>query len=392
MRITKLLPTSRVARVAISLAVLASLVTISVIVAGATGGSAENPLARDAQDYAVQFGTTVDEAERRLNLQEAIGKLDHKLTTGESDTFAGLWIQHEPDFKVIVKFTEGGESTLRRYISGGDLEDLVEVGTAANTMASLRQAQTDAKSASDSIEVLTESGINVFENRAELYILDKDSFNSLLESEGLELPQNVSVKQVDEFSSQATSIYGGLEVSTSTGDCTTGFSVTDEVGTVGITTAEHCGDDVEYEGILLERETGSDGGSVDLQWLTSDEVTPNNIFFDGYNNKTVSGTLHRNYQSIGTHVCKYGDATERTCGQISDKDVRPVGSYFATWMRVHNPNESMGLEGDSGGPVFYGQTAYGTTSSVTRYYNSADEPTDIFDLVYMAVNYFSNLN
>ena len=58
----KLIPTSRVARVAISLAVLASLVTISVIVAGATGGSAENPLARDAQDYAVQFGTTVDEA------------------------------------------------------------------------------------------------------------------------------------------------------------------------------------------------------------------------------------------------------------------------------------------------------------------------------------------
>lgn len=125
--------------------------------------------------------------------------------------------------------------------------------------------------------------------------------------------------------------------------------------------------------------------------MTSAEVTPNNIFFDGYNNKTVSGTLHRNYQSIGTHACKYGNSTERTCGQISDKDLRPVGSYFATWMRVHNPNESMGSEGDSGGPVFYGQTAYGTTSSVTRYYNSADEPTDIFDLVYMAVNYFSNL-
>ena len=34
----------------------------------------------------------------------------------ERDTFAGLRIQHQPDFRVIVEFTSGGEETMARYL------------------------------------------------------------------------------------------------------------------------------------------------------------------------------------------------------------------------------------------------------------------------------------
>lgn len=53
-------PRSGIVKTAISLAVLASLLTVSVIVAGATSNSSgEDPLGVDTQSYATEYGTTV---------------------------------------------------------------------------------------------------------------------------------------------------------------------------------------------------------------------------------------------------------------------------------------------------------------------------------------------
>ena len=110
-------------RIAISLAVLASLLAISVIVAGATSNTTDDPFTMEAEAYAEDFGTTLEEAIRRLKLQTTIGELDQQLTSNESETFAGLWIQHEPTFAALARFTRDGENTIQPYISGGDLED-----------------------------------------------------------------------------------------------------------------------------------------------------------------------------------------------------------------------------------------------------------------------------
>ena len=55
-----------------------------------------SPIERDAQHYAERYGIELSKAVTRLTLQEPIGELGAAIEANEEDTFAGLWIQHEP--------------------------------------------------------------------------------------------------------------------------------------------------------------------------------------------------------------------------------------------------------------------------------------------------------
>lgn len=55
-------------------------------------------LPHDAQKYADAFGVDFQEAMRRLQLQDSIGKLGAALEAGERPTFAGLRILHRAGF------------------------------------------------------------------------------------------------------------------------------------------------------------------------------------------------------------------------------------------------------------------------------------------------------
>ena len=387
----KLIPTSRVARVAISLAVLASLVAISIIVAGATSGTPEDAADLVAQAHAEMHGVTVEQATEHLALQKTAGLLEEQLVLYESDTFAGIWIQHGPEFTVVAKFTsDDGESIIRPHIEGGDLNGLVRVGTAANTMAALQQAQAAAKTTGESVDTETESDINVFENRVELYVLDKSGFEDNLTERGTTLPAAVLVLQVPKFSTKETNVYGGLNVtgSASPYPCTSGFSVTDNAGTDGITTAHHCGDAYfRYNGDDFNVEGGGDGGAIDLMWASSPDYTPVNRIKVSNSGAvtTITGTVHRNNQIIGSTICKYGRSTHHTCGTLISKTLN------TTWMRVRNLGITLSDHGDSGGPWYVNHDAYGTHGGSVDVLGADNKPTGDVDAYYMAVNFFSHL-
>ena len=73
----------------------------------------DDALAQDAQAYAADYGLDLEEAVRRLALQESIGALNAELAEKERATFAGLWIEHEPEYRVFVCFTQDGASTIQ---------------------------------------------------------------------------------------------------------------------------------------------------------------------------------------------------------------------------------------------------------------------------------------
>ena len=82
----------------------------------------------DVQSYAEEWGLTYVEATRRMELQDIIGELNAALKENESDTFAGLWIEHgtaNDDFGAVALFTQNGEQTIRRYSLR---DDSVQVG------------------------------------------------------------------------------------------------------------------------------------------------------------------------------------------------------------------------------------------------------------------------
>lgn len=67
--------------------------------------SSEEALRRDVQQYAEEMGVSLDEAMRRFQYMDDIGELNATLNAHEQDTFAGLWVEHQPEFRVIVLFT-----------------------------------------------------------------------------------------------------------------------------------------------------------------------------------------------------------------------------------------------------------------------------------------------
>jgi streptogrisin C len=182
-------------------------------------------------------------------------------------------------------------------------------------------------------------------------------------------------------------IYGGLPLS----KCTSGFSVrqTQDPYLRGITTAGHCDNNLSYNGINLIFMTQLYAGSYDIQWHRAPGFTVTNKIKDGnHTTRFITSTKHRNNQVIGECVCKYGKTTGYTCGHINSKTLCPSRppSCQPTYIRV---SATAGFSpllggGDSGGPWFLGNTAYGTSVSIPGDNHN--------DAIYMAVNYVAGMS
>ena len=153
----------------------------------------DDALVQDAQAYADDYGLELEEAARRLALQETIGALNAELAEKEPSTFAGLWVEHEPDFQVFVRFTQDGASTLQPYIEGGPLEGMVEVRDADASLEELRAAHRTAMQAIDELGIDVTSAVDVVENRVAVFVADPDWFQGQLDGAGIILPDHVEL-------------------------------------------------------------------------------------------------------------------------------------------------------------------------------------------------------
>jgi len=343
----------------------------------------EDALLYDANVYASNMGISLDEAVRRLQLQDIAGDLDAKLSEHETETFAGMWVENTPKFLFVVLFTRDGQEIINTYIPQ-ELVDIVEVRTAKLSLAQLQQAQNEVHASIRRLDIPVESDINIFENRVEVYVavVNRGKLDEAVRRGEVQLPDYVTVITVQEMGKPQTNIYGGLALST----CTSGFSV-QQGGTKGVTTAGHCGNSQSFNGTSLIFVSEFWSGSWDIQWHREPGFTVTNKIQYSSNGSTrdITATRSRNNQLIGGLTCKYGMTTGYTCGYIFSKNNCPtwVPSCAGTFIRVNNTAGYPVLAnfGDSGSPWFLGNTAYGTTSGVPS--------DDTGDAIYMAVNYIA---
>lgn len=157
----------------------------------------------DAQYYARDFGVSVEEAVCRLALQGKVGPLGSALRSGEPDTYGGLWIHHEPDFGVTVLFTENPEATLAPYVIDHPLRGIIKARKAEASLRYLEQAQNRAHALASATGIPVESGINIPENRVELYVIDVRGLTRALRKAGSRLPDHVKIIKVEQHSSPA---------------------------------------------------------------------------------------------------------------------------------------------------------------------------------------------
>lgn len=335
------------------------VVTLAILAASAptvVAQSAEDadPLTRDAGQYASAMGVDASEAMRRLKLQVHIGDLNARLTKNEPDSFGGLWVQHQPEYRVFALFTRGGEAKIQEYTAGGPLSGMVGTRTAKVTLTELVDARTQAARMAGRLGIAAHSAINILEGNAELYVLDAAHLDAALQKAAARLPDHVKVVQVPAFPKEATDIFGGLGLAGPSGSCTSGFSVQDSSGNKGITTAGHCDNTgVTYMGSGLPFVSESWVDAFDIQWHTAPGFTVRNLIWDGTYNRYIYGVVFGISQYPGDWVCKYGIASGYGCGSI-----------VTTSFDGFNVEVDISVAGgDSGGPWFWNNSAFGSTIS-----------------------------
>ena len=220
----------------------------------------EEALQHDAEVYAENFDVDVETAKQNLQLQEAAGELQAELYENEADTYAGQWLDHGDDFKLIVWFTDGDANRVEQYGVSEPLADIIEVREAEYSLTELRIQQEEAGEIVDETEFDWSADINIKKNRAEIWVTDRQEVQDAISDERRDLPEAVAINEVDALESsgfstvehaddesaeqnsgplaaQGGDLYGGLNLLP---QCTTGFAVEHSSGARGFLSAGHC--------------------------------------------------------------------------------------------------------------------------------------------------------
>lgn len=314
-----------------------------------SSAGAAAPAADDAQAYAATYGVSLDEARSRLALQRAVGALNTRLRADHPQTFAGLSIEHQPEFRVVARFTRNGEQALRSAGMDPALARVVRTERAAVPLLPLRRRTEVAYERVRAAGIEATAVMNVRENRPEVHVLAGSEAAARAV-----LGAGVAVVVVSQLPRREVQIYGGLPVSA----CTSGYSVQNASGTTGVTTAGHCNNSQSYAGYALTFLGEAWYGSYDIQWHTRAGDTFDPIIKVASGTRTVTGTKSVSQQVAGEWVCKQGATTGYTCGTLNSTTYCFSGA--CTWVYVTGGSVNLSEGGDSGGPWFSGNTAYGT--------------------------------
>ena len=173
-----------------------------------------------------------------------------------------------------------------------------------------------------------------------------DILNSISNSVALFEGQVLSVNHED------AKHWGGEALKT----CTSGFVVESASGTQGISTAGHCSNYQVDDAATLTIESEHEGEQGDFQWHTG-PLSFSNKFYAG--NDSASEVDNRGVTSVGSPcagqtLCRNGQKSNRDCQQVRKINVCSDGACNLVQM-----GKDLSVKGDSGGPVYWGNTAYG---------------------------------
>ncbi|MFL6728245.1 MAG: hypothetical protein ACJ8FS_17285 [Sphingomicrobium sp.] len=337
-------------------------------------------LADDAIQYAAAFGVSPDEAVRRLEAQQASVAVTDAIAHEFADRLAGMSIEHVPDYRILVLLT-GSEPVANRSTDGVPI--VFKTGakaTHAQAIAALRkhliELRSDLPNARGAGYDQRTGEVVLLVTRADAQKFGVDAIRARAEQVG-GVPVRVVLNDLNESNMRVEGggRVEGLNTQTNRRNlCTTAFVVTNGE-TTAITTAAHCPDQLTY----IDR----DGDKAELPLIGSWGAAYQDVQINGspdsseplfYSNRGA-GTQRRavSWRNVastraGDFVCHYGESSGYSCSTVDLTDYAPPGELCAgfcspTWVTVKGPNC---VPGDSGGPVFSGEIAFGIAKGVNR--------------------------
>ena len=344
----------------------------------------EDAVQQDAAEYARAYGVSPSEAVRRLNAQhDSVPAID-AIADRYRDRLAGISVQHRPDYRFIVYLT-GDQPVPTHRIEAGRTGVQVQFRTGAKASRdrvvwALTHHQAAIRAALQSYPAM-----GVDPRTGELVVIagrsavDKAGGTAALGARLTELTGvPVQVRALDHVDRNLGPQGGGRldgtdPVSGKRYRCTSGFLVSDGTRT-GITTAAHCLDNLDY--IDPQRQStpltfvGQWGwGYHDVQ-IHAGPLPARPLFFaDTARTLARPSEAQRTKSSTraGDFVCHRGESTGYSCAEVTLLDFSPSGELcggfcLPTWVAVAGPTCK---QGDSGGPVFSGTTAFGIVKGAT---------------------------
>lgn len=331
----------------------------------AQGEGAERDLAIVAQSY----GITQAEARERIMLQREAAALAKQLR--ERPNFSGMEIRQSKDGMALeVSFAQGApvpEEVINQFPRVKGLLKVRQTGREIAAQRSLRgriasilaRSKIDASIAQKSIDggVIVETD-SVEQVKALVASLDSDidvRFN----------PRPVPPPAVN--------LQGGNPLA----GCTSGFGAADSLNPSqkGMLSAGHCvvgwnetvapGKTVTTQGISLPVPRARFHEEDDFLWGYSASHPGTNQIYDGVGLRSISSVRYA-IVVRGQDVCKYGKRTGLKCGVVTEPErtwtTASSGLIGPLVEITNNRGENIGQCGDSGGPVFMMNEAYGILS------------------------------
>ncbi|MDO6413557.1 hypothetical protein Q4F19_04095 [Sphingomonas sp. BIUV-7] len=354
-------------------------------------------LAADAREYARAYGVAPAEALRRLEAQEASVTLIDRLASDYGDRLAGVFIEHEPTYRIVIVVTGPPASDMQIALAAFGVPVILRTGavsTRTDVLRAIEQNQAALRAALPS-----PPGMGVDPHTGALMIvtrqgdLPSDGDRTSMESRLAAIAGvPVELRSWGELDTNLSVEGGGRVVGGDAEErhrfvCTSGFVVTDGVRTA-ISTAAHCPDNLTFVGPDGTRTAltivGAWGARYqDVQIHSAGETLQPAFYADSETRARLAATWrNRTSTRAGDFVCHRGQRTGYSCAVVRLVDYAPPGDLCAgpcpaTWVAVSGPRCK---GGDSGGPVFLGSVAFGLVKGDSSengtcrlyYYMSAD--------------------
>jgi streptogrisin C len=338
--------------------------------------SSGEALAQDAAEYARQHEVSPDEALLRLRAQEESVAATDRLRTRFAKRLAGISIEHQPSYQIVVLLT-GKRRPPDQAIAAGGLTVPVTFRTGAPATRERLLKAIEERGDALRAAFPAARGMGVDPRTGELVLMLSQSDKAYdLPAVSARIAEIAGVparaRLIDQPEANLAAEGGARVEGTDTVSgrhavCTAGFLVSDGAR-FGLVTAAHCPDVLTYvdpAGTRTELPfVGQWGWSFQDVQVNETQGPAEPLFYaDARKTAARSPSAQRTRASTraGDFVCHRGERTGYSCAEVALTDYAPPGELCGgpcapVWVAVEGPGCG---GGDSGGPVFLGDTAFG---------------------------------
>lgn len=350
---------------------LAALVLTGLLV-GAQPGVAESSSGKEASSAArtvavepeilsafqSRYGVSQEAALEQLRLQDLLDTIPiNHLDPAMVEVYTSPGRQFFVDYlttsvagvpaAVMEQFEEAGM---------GEYLRITQVPVSDDALRLAQRAVSQVRGATFATRLDSRAGDLIVESRASVSAKVKSDIVAAVDR----VAPSVDVRWDPDASLAAPAVGGGLGIN----GCTAGYVVRNiSNGAFGLSTAGHCGNGASYAGQTLNFRAEGFSGSQDVQWYRKDALNWEKTFWTAGGWRPVNATKPHAAMNVNDWVCKQGITTGTTCGPVTDRTYCPpyVPSCNATFVVVDHPT-GWAEPGDSGGPVYVNNVAWGLVS------------------------------